>query len=78
MKWVTETYGVEFPMLSKDDVVGDDAHGLFKWMHREIDSEITWNFAKYLIDEKGSVKKFYDHPVQPIEMIPDFVPLLNK
>ena len=28
-QWVTETYGVSFPLMSKVDVVGDNAHELF-------------------------------------------------
>ena len=78
LKWATETYGVEFPMLGKCDCVGDDAHDAFKWLQKKTNSEITWNFAKFLIDSEGNVKIFYDHPIQPIEIIPDFVPLLNK
>ena len=65
-------------MLGKCDVEGQKAHEVFWWLQSETNSVITGNFAKYLIDKEGHVKEFYDHAVQPIEMIPDFVPLLNR
>ena len=54
-KWVTENYAVEFPLMEKVEVIGDNAHPLFKWLQDETKSEITWNFAKYLIDKEGNV-----------------------
>jgi glutathione peroxidase len=54
----SENYGVTFPMMSKISVKGKDIHPLYKWLtSKELngvkDSEVTWNFQKFLIDEKG-------------------------
>lgn len=59
-KFCTDNYGVSFPLMEKISVKGDDMHSLYKWLtSKELngvrDSEVTWNFQKYLIDEKGNL-----------------------
>lgn len=54
----TEKYGVTFPMMEKISVKGNDMHPLYKWLTSKaqngaMDSEVKWNFQKYLIDENG-------------------------
>ncbi len=56
-------YGVTFPMFSKIDVNGSDAHPLYKYLKSALpgflSSRIKWNFTKFLIDSKGKpVKRF--------------------
>jgi glutathione peroxidase len=51
-------YGVTFPMMEKISVKGGDIHPLYKFlttrsMNGLEDSEVQWNFQKYLIDENG-------------------------
>jgi glutathione peroxidase len=53
-------YGVTFTMSTKIDVVGDDQHPLYRWLTTKsengvMDSEVKWNFQKYLIDENGKL-----------------------
>ncbi len=53
-------FGVSFPMMSKISVKGNDIHPLYKWLTDKklngvVDSEVKWNFQKYLIDEKGTL-----------------------
>ena len=55
-----KNFGVSFPLMSKISVKGDDMHLLYKWLtSKELngvqDSEITWNFQKYLINEEGQL-----------------------
>ena len=55
-------YGVTFPMMSKISVKGDDMHPLYRFLTQKSqnglqDSEVEWNFQKYLINEKGEVVK---------------------
>ena len=52
-------YGVTFPMMSKISVIGDDIHPLYKWLtekeqNKVADAEVTWNFQKFMIDERGT------------------------
>ena len=59
-KFCTENYGVTFPVMEKISVKGADMHPLYKWLTSKdkngvMDSEVKWNFQKYLIDEKGNL-----------------------
>ena len=56
-------YGVTFPMFSKVDVNGKNAHPLFKYLKKELggtfNKRIKWNFTKFLIDSNGKpIKRF--------------------
>ncbi len=55
-----ENYGVSFPMMSKISVKGSDIAPVYEWLTQKDlngvkDSEIQWNFQKFLIDEKGQL-----------------------
>jgi glutathione peroxidase len=55
-----KNYGVSFPMMSKISVKGQDMHPLYKWLTKKelngrMNSNVTWNFQKYLIDEEGEL-----------------------
>ena len=56
----TEKYNISFPMMEKISVKGEDMHPLYKWLtskseNGKMDSEVKWNFQKYLIDENGKL-----------------------
>jgi len=56
----TKNYGVTFPMMAKISVKGDDTHALYKWLTSKtengvLESEVKWNFQKYMIDENGKL-----------------------
>ncbi len=60
----TEKYGVTFPMMEKISVGGKDIHPLYQWLTSKekngvMDSKVTWNFQKYLIDENGKLVNFF-------------------
>ncbi|HEY0046192.1 MAG TPA: glutathione peroxidase [Flavobacterium sp.] len=55
-------YGVTFPMMEKISVQGDDMHEVYQFLTQKskngsVDSQVEWNFQKYLIDENGHVEK---------------------
>jgi glutathione peroxidase len=59
-EFCTRNYGVSFPMMEKISVKGEDMHPLYKWLTTKalngvMDSEVKWNFQKYLIDENGKL-----------------------
>ena len=59
-EFCSKNYGVTFPMMEKISVKGDDMHPLYKWLTSKekngvMDSEVKWNFQKYLIDETGKL-----------------------
>jgi len=57
-----QNYGVSFPMMDKISVKGSDMAPLYKFLTEKSkngveDSEVQWNFQKYLINEKGELVK---------------------
>jgi glutathione peroxidase len=57
-----QNYGVSFPMMSKISVKGNDMHKLYQFLTQKSkngleDSEVQWNFQKYLINESGELEK---------------------
>lgn len=63
-------YGVTFPMMAKISVKGADMHPLYQFLTQKSqngleDSEVSWNFQKYLIDENGKLVKVVKPMVQP-------------
>ena len=61
-----KNYGVTFPMMSKVSVKGKDMCAVYQFLTQKEknglqDSEVEWNFQKYLINEKGELVKVI-HP----------------
>lgn len=56
----TKNYGVTFPMMEKISVKGDDMAAIYQFLTKKElnglqDSQVEWNFQKYLIDENGKL-----------------------
>jgi glutathione peroxidase len=69
-------YGVTFPMFSKIDVNGDEAHPLYKYLTSTkkglLGSEaIKWNFTKFLIGRDGKVIDRYAPTTKPEDLAKD-------
>ncbi len=67
-----KNYGVTFPMMSKISVKGEDMHPLYTFLTNKSanglqDSEVEWNFQKYLIGEEGYLEKVLSPRVLPTE-----------
>jgi glutathione peroxidase len=59
----TKKYEVTFTMMGKIEIKGENAHPLYKWLTTSeengvLDAKVTWNFQKFLIDEKGEIVDF--------------------
>ena len=66
-----KNYGVTFQMFEKISVKGKDQNALYHWLsHKEEngwnDEALSWNFCKYLVNEKGELIKFYKSAVNPM------------
>ncbi|MCF8369359.1 MAG: glutathione peroxidase [Bacteroidales bacterium] len=53
-------YGVTFQMMAKISVKGDSISPVYKWLTKKaengvMDSKVSWNFQKYMIDENGNL-----------------------
>lgn len=65
-----KNYGVTFKMMSKISVKGNDMDPLYQWLTSKskngvMDSEVKWNFQKYLIDENGKLVDMVYPKVKP-------------
>ncbi|NJM79303.1 MAG: glutathione peroxidase [Flavobacterium sp.] len=65
-------YGVSFPMMSKISVKGDDMHPLYHFLTEKSkngleDSQVEWNFQKYLINENGELENVISPRVLPTD-----------
>jgi len=67
-----ENYGVTFPMMSKISVKGDDMHDVYQFLTKKdkngfADSEVAWNFQKYLLDDKGELVQVVESNILPTD-----------
>ena len=62
-------YDVTFPMSTKVDVNGKNAHPLFKYLKSELKGTLTnnvkWNFTKFLINRDGVPFKRFSSTTEP-------------
>lgn len=76
----SENYGVTFPMFEKVSVKGFDKHPIYRWltdaaMNGWNNEEPSWNFCKYMIDEKGELIKYFPSKVDPLDQ--EIIDLIN-
>ncbi len=68
-------FGVTFPMFSKVEVNGDEAHPLYRWLRAQksglLGSKVRWNFTKYLVGKDGSVLNRYSPTTKPEKITGD-------
>ncbi len=77
-------YNVNFPQFHKIEVNGENEQSLYKWLKSQnvtdstANTDIKWNFTKFLINQKGEVVKRYESGVTIEEITPDVAQLLSK
>jgi glutathione peroxidase len=76
-------FGVSFPLFSKTDVNGKDAHPLFKLLTGEArgvlgTKAIKWNFTKFLVDREGNVVKRFGSADEPAKIESHIAELLKN
>lgn len=75
-------YGVTFPLMKKSVVIkGGNQSPVFKWLSNAAqngwnDKQPTWNFSKYLVNEKGMLVNYFDPSVSPLA--PEVVSAIKK
>ena len=66
-----KNYGVTFPLVLKSVVIKSAGqHPVFQWLSDKAkngwnDKQPTWNFSKYLVNEKGILTHYFDPSVSP-------------
>jgi glutathione peroxidase len=65
-------YGVTFPMFSKIEVNGANAHPIYKYLTQELSGiagkRIKWNFTKFLVNRSGKPVKRFAPITKPSEI----------
>ncbi|GAA4229577.1 glutathione peroxidase [Streptosporangium album] len=69
-EFCSTTYGVDFPLLAKTDVNGDDRHPLYASLTQAPDADgesgdVRWNFEKFLVSREGEVLARFRPAVEP-------------
>lgn len=76
-----QNYGVSFPMMSKISVKGEDMAPIYQFLTQKDknglqDSEVEWNFQKYLINTNGELEKVVSPRTTPKD--PEIVNWINS
>lgn len=66
-----KNYGVSFPLTEKLEVKGAGQHELYQWLTKKeingaLDSDVKWNFSKFLISENGKLMAFFPSTTSPM------------
>ena len=64
-------YSVNFPLLAKGTVKGQDTRALYKFLTQEsgksFEGEVGWNFVKFLVNKDGVVVKRWASMTNPLD-----------
>jgi glutathione peroxidase len=75
-------YGVSFPVFAKIEVNGEGSDPLYSYLRSNskglINSNIKWNFTKFLIDRDGQLLKRFAPTTQPEKLAPVIAKLLGS
>jgi glutathione peroxidase len=76
-----KNYGVSFPIFEKIEVKGAAKSPVYAWLTEKDKNgwntqEPSWNFCKYLINEKGELMEFFASGIKPDN--PEFVKAWGK
>ncbi len=74
-------YGVSFQMMEKVVVKGTGKCDLYQWLSDKSkngwnEKEPSWNFCKYVINEKGELQNFFASGIKPNS--PEFLAAIGK
>ncbi len=78
-QFCTTRYGVSFPMAAKVSIKGKNITPIYKWLTNKnlngvLDSEVDWNFQKYILDKEGQLLAKLSPATSPIsEEILDYL-----
>lgn len=66
-----KNFGVTFMMTQKIEVKGENQHPLYEWLTRKtkngvLESEVKWNFNKFLVDENGNLMAYFASTTGPM------------
>jgi len=71
-------YGVSFPIIEKQEVIGKQITPLFKWFTEQkgYDGAVLWNFEKFIINKEGKIIDRFRSMTNPMDA--DILKVLDK
>ena len=71
-QFCTKRYGVTFPLAAKVQIKGPNRHPVYRWLtsaaeNGHLDSTVSWNFQKYLLDEQGHLLAVFPPACDPLD-----------
>ena len=79
--FVKENFNVQFPVMEKIEVNGENTHPLFAYLRNNSElfdpktgtaKQIPWNFAKFMVNSEGKVIQFYG-PKDDVDKVINFI-----
>jgi glutathione peroxidase len=69
-KFCSKNFGVSFTLTEKINVKGDNMHQLYSWLtdkrkNGSINSNVKWNFQKYLVGRNGELINYFYSTTNP-------------
>ena len=58
-------FNINFLLTSKNDVIGKNAHPIFKWINENYKVKPKWNFYKFLINKDGKLEEHFSSMTEP-------------
>lgn len=76
-------YAVDFPMFARIEVNGPGTHPLYRLLKSKLpaadgNQDISWNFAKFIVDGNGEVVRRYDPATTPDAIGGELETMLGK
>jgi glutathione peroxidase len=70
-KFCEVNFGVSFPLTAKVKIKGGQPDAIYQFLTKKelngyADSEVAWNFQKYLVNESGELVAVFAPPVDPL------------
>ena len=70
-KFCEVNFGVSFPLTSKVKIKGEEPDAIYQFLTKKelngyADSEVEWNFQKYLVNESGELIGVFAPPIDPL------------
>jgi len=70
-KFCETNYGITFPMFKKTTTKGKKQSSVYQWLtNKDFNGwnaqRPTWNFCKYLVNEKGELVGFFNSKIKPL------------
>ncbi|CAL9732465.1 glutathione peroxidase-like peroxiredoxin Hyr1p [Monosporozyma unispora] len=80
--FVSKSYGVTFPIMTKINVNGSDTNPIYEYLKNNKSGAlgiktIKWNFEKFLVNKEGKVVQRYSSLTEPNEIVDDIENIID-